>query len=486
MPALPLMLAALVVGCGPKKPVETAVAPIDRTRPPAPLPARSFALPDIHRGTLSNGLAVAVVENHEVPIVNVVVSFRDGDWTDPADRPGLAAAAMAMLDEGAGDLDGAGLSAALRALAAELDASAGDDGARVSLKSLKRNLEPSLALLGSVLTQPTFAPDSWQIVQNQRVLGVRSALQDPESIAARATARLMFGDSYRGLLTSEAAYTAMTRDEVAAWAAARLRPDRAVVLVGGDTTLAEITPLLEAALGGWGAPEADAGPLRPTPETLYRAEAATLFLVDKPGASQSVLTGGIFVGARTDDDATAFDLANMMFGGMFASRLNMNLREDKGYTYGARTYTDHSYATGLWTLTTSVQADATIPAVGEILTELQASVGDRAFTSDELTFAQGYVLGTWPARFEEPDYLLGKVDELWRYDLPEDFVSGYADRVRAVTPEAVNAAWRAHVDPARISLVVVGDAASLREGLAGLGLPVVELDRDGVPLVTKD
>lgn len=470
-----------LLACGPKKPVDDASW---RATQPAPLAPRPFAIPEAERATLSNGLPVVVVNNPEVPLVYVTLTFRDGGWTDPPERPGLAAAAMDLMSEGAGDLDAEELSKALKRLASDLGTSAGPDGATVSVTSLKKNLEPSLDLMTLVLTKPTMSAEEWELLRKQRLADLRTELEDPNAMSRRVFWRVLMGPKYLGNLPTEASLQAMSVDELRAWTARHLRPDRAVALVGGDITLAEVQPLLEARLAGWKAEPVAAAPL-PDASVLRAPEKTTIYLVDKPGASQSVIRAGRPVGARTDPDAPAFELANDAVGGMFTSRINMNLRESKGYTYGARTWPAHSYAPDVWIASTSVRADATVASLTEILGELKGSLGERPVTAEELEVVKGNALGTFPLQYETAGDLLGGIGDIWRYGLPEDWIRAAPDRVRAVTLEAANAAWQKHMDPGRLVIVVVGDAASLREGLAGLGHEVVEVNRDGEPVGGK-
>lgn len=480
------------LGCGPKKaPEPVAAAPtapvVDdswRAQKPAPLSPRPFALPSSEEGALSNGMRVIVAQNHEVPKVYVTLAFQDGGWTDPKGRSGLARAAMDMLNEGAGDLDAEGLSAALRRLASSLSSGASADGASISLQTLTQNLAPSLDLMALVLTKPTFPDKEWDLLRKQRLADLKTEREDPGQISRRVFNHLLFGDAYLGNLATEEGYKGMKVADLKAWYQAHLRPDRALVLVGGDTTLAEVLPLLEARLGGWkpgAAPPKGAAPKAelPQPEVVKAAEKTTIYLVDKPGASQSVLRIGAPVGWRTDPDAPAFAMANEAFGGLFTSRLNMNLREDKGWTYGARAYVMDSYVPGIWVVGTSVKADTTTDSLSEILREIRESQDTRPLSAQELEVARGNALGTYPVEFETPGALLGGLSDIWRYKLPNDWLSGYPDRLRAVGIDGVNAAWKAHVHADRLAVVVVGDAATLRSKLGALSLPVVELDRDG-------
>ncbi len=472
-----LTLSLLLAGCGPKEPVQAA---FDRTVKPAALAPRPFQLPDIVEGTLSNNIPVAVVENHEVPLVYVKVVFEAGSWQDPAGRPGLASVTLDMLNEGADGMSAEELSSAGRRLAASLGTGSGLDGAEVSLKALKSNLEPSLELMADVILRPDFPEDDWRVMQQQRLQDLTAARQDPSRIARRAWSRLMYGDSYAGNLTTAESYSAITTDEMRDWYTAHLHAGTASILVGGDITLDEILPMLEAQLGSWPALP-DEAPTPPDASGLPEHTASTIYLIDKPGAPQSVLRIGQFVGGQTDPAADAFQLANMVVGGQFIARINMNLREDKGWTYGAWSWVGYNHLPGLFAVGSSVVTPHTTDANTEILSELSGPTGERPLTTEELEAGRGNLLGEWPLKFENPDYLLDRTVDVRRYSLPDDWLRSYPDRIRAVTMTDAAAAWSSWIDPGRLVILVVGDAAQIREGLETLSLPIVTLDADGNP-----
>jgi len=474
-----LLLTALLVGCGPKEAPEVAAEPapaaFDRSQRPAPLTPRPFEIPPVESGSLANGVSVEVVQNHEVPMVWVRVELAAGSWTDPADRPGLASVAMDMLNEGAGDLDAAQLSSAERRLAASLSTSSGLDGASVELKALKRNLEPSLAHLALVLTQPTFPQAEWEIVQKRRLADLETSLSTPTKMATRVYDNLLYGDWYSGLKRSADSYEAMDPDQLKSWWDTHGVPAQARIYVGGDTTLAEIVPLLDAALADWTGGE-PLGTALPTADQLPELNPSVLYLVDKPGAAQSVIRMGRFSIDRKDPRYPAFRLANQVMGGYFSSRINMNLREDKGWTYGARTGVYSSYLPSEWTASTSVVTEHTAASVAELIAEVDGAREAAPLTQDELDAARGYLLGTWPKRFEQPNFLLGQRRDVHRYGLPDDWIASYPDKLRTVSVEQAQTAWNDLLSSDELVIVVVGDKAVVGEELADLGRPVVELD----------
>ena len=467
------LLSSLALGAGVAHAAEPTVP-----EPPPPLAPRAFQVPPVDETMLSNGLRVAVLENPEVPMIWMRLVFNAGSWADPEGQEGLASVTMDMLDEGAGEMDALELSGQLRGMASRLSTYAYLDGAAVSASCLRRNLEPTLDLLTAVLLQPTFPDDEWEKLHARRLVELKEMEDQPTSLCYRALDRALYGAEYDGRFVTEESYATLTTTEMRAWAQRYLHPGNALLLVGGDVTAAELTPLLEARLAGWMAGE-PAG----VPEPVIQQPWTTLlYLMDKPDAPQSVVGVGRFTTRRTDDDYTDLYLANTALGGIFTSRINLNLREDKGWTYGARAYLFDSHAPSQWLVVTSVDRDATADAISEILREVSEATGERPISAEELEFARSNRIHSYPAKFERTGYLLGEVANVWRYDLPGDWISAHLDRLRAVTPESANAALARHLTPDATAVVVVGDLSLIREQLEALGLPTVDVDIEGTPL----
>jgi zinc protease len=458
-----------------------------RNTPPEPLEARPFVLPEPVEGSLSNGIPIVVVENHEVPLVYVRLTLDVGGYMDPSDLAGLASVTMDMLNEGAGEWSAAELSTELRRMGSSLGSSAGNDGAQVGITCLKSQLEPTLDLMASVALHPNFPDADWDLMRSKRIQDLKASRKNPRQMNARAWSHLMYGDRYLGQLSNEAAYEGMSTELMADWHQRNLQPFNAILLVGGDTTLAKIQPLLEARFGSWGsgAESLNANGLNPAlPQVsdLPEHEGSTIFLVDSPGAAQSVIKVGTFVSSRLDQDYAAFTLANHVIGGQFSARINLNLREDKGWTYGARSRTWHNHLPGLWSVGTSVVTEHTADAVVEILAELSASLGDRPISADELERSKDGILGTRPLSFEQPGYLLDQTRDVVRYGLPSDWISTYEDRFRSVDLEQAQAAWANHINPDALTWVIVGDLEIIRPQLEELMVAMVEIDANGIPL----
>ncbi len=467
---------------------DDAVAVADhRTSFPAALAPRPFQLPEAQTARLSNGLEVLVVENHEVPLVYVNVVFASGAATDPAGREGLASVAMELVEKGAGNRSAEELSVAARKLGAELSTFAGNDSSGLGLQVLKRNVGAGLDLLADLTLRPTFPEAEWTISQKRRIQDLSAIPSDPRRVAARVFDRLMHGDAYIGLFPTLESYSAMNTAEMRAWYTSHARPDQAIVLVGGDTTLDEVVPLLEARFAGWTADGA-APPAPEIPAEVPSHPPKTVYLHDMPGTPQSIVKMGAFVMDRTAPDATAFVLANRAYGGQFMSRLNLNLREDKGWTYGARSGIDHSLRPGVWSMDAGIKTSATAAAVQETFRELDgllqggvsaSGVAFGAMDADELNLVRDGLIYTWPLSFENPGQLLGDRLTMWRYNLPDDWLSGYTDRLRAVSLDAALDSWKKNISRDDLVILIVGDSAVVRPELEAAGLSVVPVDAEG-------
>jgi zinc protease len=475
-PSLLLLLA--LAGCAPKLPLRAAGVP-------APLATRAFSVPKTQTATLSNGLTVVVAENHEVPLAWVRLSFRDGGLGDPAGKEGLAAVTLDMMNEGAGEYDAIGLSNALLRLGSDLSTGAGDDGASVNASGLTANLDPTLDLFATVLLDPTFPQSEWDLLKKQRVSALEKQRKDPEWIAGRVFERVIFGDGYHGRAATKESYEALSPADMKAWWQANLTPDRAVLFAGGDVTLDVLVPKLEARLKGW-KPSGAASARPQVAAPVAPASPAPIHFVDRPGAPQSMLRVGGYLAGPTDPDWSSLVLANQVVGGQFTARINMNLREAKGWTYGANSRISYDLAGGRFLAAAGVRADATGPALTELLGEIAGPAAARPLTAPELDDGRAAIVQAYPLRFESADYLLGQAEAVWRYGLPADWVDGYIARLDAVTLDTATAAWKGKVDPTRLVIVVVGDGATVREGLRTLGRPIIDHDPEGNVLPAKE
>lgn len=472
--ATPLALAlALIAAATVARPL-TAQASFDRTKVPALGKTPTLTLPAVEQGTLGNGVAIQLVGQHEVPIVQLTLVVDGGSRLD-AKQPGLAAFTTRLLTEGAGTRDANALQSELAFLGASLFASAGSDAFTVSLNVPKRSLDAALDLMADVVLRPRFGAAD---VRKQRDLALAGILQrkdQPTQLAAIAFDQLMFpeGHPYHRPSSGDSA-TIATLDsaKVRAFHAGAYVPQRARFVVVGDIALNEITPLLQARFGAWtvGAP-------LPVPAVTSRAvsnSTVQVYLVDKPGAAQSVIYVGAPGADRLSPDYPALRVMNTILGGSFSSRLNSNLRETKGYTYGISSNFRFSPVPGPFQIASSVRTNVTDSSLVEIFKEITA-IRDVPVDAAELERAKNYVALAIPGSFETNAQIAGQFVTLGTFGLPLASVSELGPRIMAVTAADVQRVARQYIPSDKVTVLVVGDLAKVRAGIEALHLGAISV-----------
>lgn len=442
---------------------------------PEPLSQRPFNLPEAQSGTLDNGLRVVVASNHETPTWQVQLVVNVGNYADPEGLEGLTSSTMDMMNEGAGDMNSEAISRELKRLAGSVSAWASTDSVSVSASGIKRNLEPILDLWATVLLEPTFPEEEWTIERNSRLQNLALNRQDPNRIAGRVFDKILWGDQYVGPMSTEASYEAITPGIMREFYEGHIAPDRGILLVGGDLTLDEMLPILNARLGQWKGAGNKVAP-QATPATQDKP---TIYLVDHPGAAQSVIYISQPIGTQLDEDYYDFYLGNLALGGAFTARINMNLREDKGYTYGARCRTDYNHGPGIWSCSTSVRSDATIPSLVELKREITEVLSSRLISDDEAAYFSSYAINGYPANYELTDSTLSEQLRAWIYNLPQDFADGFIPGLQSSSATKANEALQRHLNPDQMFWLIVGDKALFGEELGQFDMDIVELDVDG-------
>ncbi len=446
----------------------------DRSKPPAPGPPPPLRLPAIDRQTLPNGLRVWMVEHHEVPLVQANLIIKAGSAADPAGRFGAAAFAAAMLNEGAGTRSAPELAEAIESLGAQLTTVSSFDASAIRLSVPLKSLEGALALMADVALRPTFPPNELERLRKERLTGLLHARDDPASIVQLAFPRIVFGTTHRygtSATGTESTLAAMTRDDLVNFYRVHYRPDNATLIVVGDITPASALPTLQEAFGDW-KPSTPAAPT-PTVSAATQLTKRQVYLIDKPGAAQSQIRIGWVGVARSTTDYAALRVLNTILGGSFTSRLNTNLREKHGYSYGAASTFDMRRAPGLFYATAGVQTDKTAEALREFFKELEGIL--RRVPPDELEKAKSYVALGFPVDFETTGDLAQKLEELVVYDLANDTFSTFVDRVRHVTAEDVQKAAARYIQPEKLAVIVVGDRKAIEQPVRSLNLGPISL-----------
>ncbi|MBX7119041.1 MAG: insulinase family protein [Gemmatimonadaceae bacterium] len=460
-----LALASLAVGAR-----SADAQAFDRTRPPALGAAAPLVVPTVHAARLPNGPALQVVEHRELPLVQVTLTIAGGGRLDN-DRPGLASFTANLLDEGAGRRDANALQAELAYLGASLSTGASWDAITVSLKVARRNLEPALDLMADVVLRPTFDATEVRRQRDLRAAGILQQRDQPASLGGLALAQAIFpkGHPYRQSLGGDSASTApldsaMVRD----FYAGAFRPGRATFYVVGDLATAEAQQLLARRFGGWRATGPERRPA-PVLTAAARPQGLQVILVDKPGAAQSIVTVGTTGVERTSADLAAIDVMNTILGGSFSSRLNTNLRETKGYTYGASSGFAYRPLPGPFTASAAVRTDVTDSSLVELFKELRA-IRDGPVSDDELARAKAYITLGLPGDFESTSQVAGQMASLANWNLPLTWLQEYVQRIEKVTAADVQRVARQYVPAENGYVIVVGDLARIRAGIEALRL----------------
>lgn len=463
---MPLLLSA-------QQGKSSAAAALDRTRPPTLGKIPVLLLPAVKTGSLTNGVALQVVEQHELPLVQLSLIISGGSKAEGMQH-GLASFTARMLTEAAGARDANGLQSELGFLGAQLFAASGTDAFTISLNVPKRSLAAALDLMADVALRPAFRASD---IRRQRDLRLASLLQrkdQPTQVAALAFNQLLFpaGHPYHYASDGDSASTA-TLDSAAvrAFYEHAFVPSRAKFIVVGDITEPEVRTLLAARFGTW-KPSAVLAPLAEVTVQPVVNDKVSVYLLDKPGAAQSV----IYVGApgvdRLNPDYASLVVMNTILGGSFSSRLISNLRETKGYTYGISSSFRWAPTAGPFGVSTSVRTNVTDSSLVEIFKELH-TIRDVPVDSTELQRAKAYVALALPARFETNGQIAGQLVDLGMYGLPLRSVTDFGTKVNAVSRADVQRVARQYIPVDRVTIVVVGDLAKVRNGIEALKLGTV-------------
>ncbi|WDD91499.1 insulinase family protein [Burkholderia sp. FERM BP-3421] len=444
----------------------------------------SLTFPALARGRLRNGIEVIVAQHRAIPTTLVQVMFDAGYAGDPAGKPGTASFTAAMM-RSTRQLDAIAVARRMQGLGASTQVACDLDSCTASLDALNEQLQPALALFADLVRDPVFESDDLERIRNQLLAGIALEKTLPRAIAARILPSLLYGPNhaYGASFTgsgTEASIRAIRAADLAAYRDNWLRPDNATILVVGDTSLQEIVPRLDAVFGDWSAPAA------PLPRKALGVAAAPagarVLLVDKPGAPQSSIFAGLLAPSSAARDAIAADVANGAFGGNFSSRLNLNLRENKHWSYGASSRLQDAVGQRLFLISAPVQTDKTAASLREIVTEARDVVGARPLTPAEVELARQFVVRGLPGRYETSADVLDMVSRMVRYGYPDTYANTLKDTVEAVDAKAAEAALHAFIVPDAMTWVVVGDLRRIERPVRALKLGEVEVvDADGKP-----
>ncbi len=470
-----------ILEVGPFPDYKTASAGADRSKAPDTGTPPELKLPKLQRATLSNGLKVILAERHEVPLVNFTLTADAGFASDASATPGTANLAMQVLTDGTRTRNTLQISDELETLGATLRGSSNLDLSFVSLSALTAKLDPSLDLFADVVLHPSYPENEVKREQKLVLAGIDREQNTPATLALRVLPALLYGPGhpYGNPLTgsgTKESVAKLTREDLVKFHDTWLRPNNSTLIVVGDTTLKEVTPKLEKLFAGWKSGSVPAKDVK----TVLVATKSTVYLIDKPGALQSVIIAGVVAPPRANPQEIAIEAMNNSLGGMFGARLNMNLREDKHWSYGARTVLRDARSQRPFYAVAPVQTDKTKEALVEMNKEFRGIVGDHPVSADELAKIQANETLKLPGSRETLDALGQSIVDLVQFGLPDDYYDTYAGKVRALKTTDVNQAAKDVVRPDNLTWIVVGDRAKIESGVRELNLGEFHLmDIDG-------
>ena len=458
---------------GPDTGMDTSFA--DRSQLPAVADLKALDFPAIERAKLKNGIEVVFARRATVPTVQVAVSFDAGYAADPRSALGTQSLMLSLMDEGTTSRDSIAFAEAKERLGAQIDGSATADETVFSLFALKPNLSASLGLLADYIRNPAFDAQELDRVRAQQLNRLKAELNNPNAIASRVLMPVLYGaDHPYGIppsgLGTTAAVTAATRDQLAAFHSAWIRPDNARIFVVGDTTLKEVTKQLDAAFGNWKAPASAKGTKHF--ETPVPTPKPRILLFDRPKSPQSVIMAGKVLTVKGSDEIEPLRAANDIFGGNFLSRFNMNLRETKGWSYGVRSRISNDSDRLTWVAIAPVQADRTGDSIREFQSDIKAYLGNKGTTKEELERTVNGSVRELPGSFETSGDVLGGIRQIVKFQRPDDYYEKLPATYEAMTTAEIDAAARKALSAGDLVYVVVGDAAVVKPQLDGLGVPV--------------
>jgi predicted Zn-dependent peptidase len=455
----------------------TPIPPPVRELPPVGQPSE-LHFPEIVHTRLSNGIPVEYVQRSGVPVTQMAIAFDAGDSADAPDARGLASFTVNLLDEGTTDLNSQAFAEAEERLGANVSSGNSADRSYAMLNALSPNLAPSLDLLADTVRQPAFAADAIQRVRAQTLTGIAQMQKDPTRAANRLLPQVLFGAShpYGGPTGGDpAAIAKFSRDDLEAFRQRWLRPDDARIFIVSNLPLSEVQPLLEARFGAWTAPAVPKGVkafIAPPP----RPTAQKILLVNRPGAPQSSIIGAQLLPIDPHGDVVPLHAANDTLGGDFLSRLNMDLREDKGWSYGVDGTERLLQHGASYVIAAPVQADKTGEALAEMNGQVQAFLTTKGVTPDELSRTVTKSIDELPGEFETAGAVISAMMSMNLLGRPDDYYETLPAKYRSLTPAITDQAIRSAIDPNGFTWIVVGDAAKVRPQLDKLGIPVEEVE----------
>lgn len=458
---------------------------IDQTKNlPKPKADPKFTLPAIQKQRLSNGLEVWLVRQPELPIISMNLVLKTGGTVDPAGKSGLGSMTATLMDDGTKTRSAVDISNGLSDIGATLGTGSGWDSATVTLQTLTKNFDKALDIFSDVVVNPSFPEKELETARRRALVGLQQRKDNPNAIANVVYNSLLYGKKhpYGNVLGGdEASIKSFTQSDLVKFYETYYRPNNATLIVVGDANMATLKPKLESAFANW--QKADVPAMNVPKAAVF--DKPGIYIVDKPGAAQSVISIGQVGVSRDNPDFFAIQVMNDMLGGSFSSRLNMNLRESKGYTYGAGSGFAFRRGTGPFTASADVQTAVTKESVLEFLKELRGIRGEIPVTAEELQTSKQSLIRGFPQGFETNGQMANALSALAVYNLPDSYFNQYITKVNAVTLADVNRVANKYLTPDKMAIVIVGDRQSIEPGLREIdlwGKSIAFLDAEGNPM----
>ena len=462
------------VSAAPKSPAATTNAGVDRSQLPPIGQIANLNFPAVEHATLSNGIPVLFAHRGGVPVVRVAVDFDAGNAADPKTALGTQAFMLGMLEEGTDKYSSVEIAQAEENLGAGISASPSMDRSSVYLSALKANLPQSLDLMSDIVRHPAFAPAEVNRVRNQQLAAIAEEAKQPVGLALRTLPPIIYGKDhpYGVPFTGSgdpAAVARLTPADLTAFHDSWLRPDSATIFVVGDTTLAEIMPLLERSFGNWQEPG-------PKPVKNFSVPVAPqqskILLFDRPNTPQALIFAGEVTPVKGTDDIVPLTQANEVLGGSFLSRLNSDLRETRHWSYGVQGFVSTAQHRMPYLIYAPVQTDQTGPSIAAMRSDIKTFLDTKGVTPEELQRTISGSIRELPGRFETMAAVMGGMEANVLYHRPDNYYETLASKYRALTAADLDAAAKAAIDPDKFTWVVIGDAAKVKPQLEPLGIPV--------------
>jgi zinc protease len=458
---------------------------LDRKKIPPPGKAPELRVPPWTKSTLANGAELIVSEKHDLPLISFSITFLGGaDQFEPAGKQSVASLTAALLSEGTKARDAEALSNALQLLGTSVSSSVAGESGSISFRSTTAKFPATLDILADMLVNPTFPEGGLERLRGQRLVQLTQARARPDAIANRVFPRIVYGPEHPyGRVVTEESLKAVTRADSTAFHKAYYQPGRALVTVVGDTTAASVKPVIEKALTAWAK-----GGEKPsfTFPPVAEPKATTIFLVDKPGAAQSTFAIGRPGPPRNTPDYYALQVMNTMLGGMFQSRLNANIREEKGYSYGVTSSFGYGKGPGPFRTGGDIVTEKSDAALVEFMKELRGILGARPISDEELSEAKDALIQRLPGTFASVSTINSALAGLWVQNLPDDYYQQYTKRIAAITKDDVLRVAKQYVTVDKLDIVIVGDRKVIEGPLKATNIaPIVYYDIEGNPVGGK-